>query len=706
MHGRSTMNNQSSLSIGRYVSSFLRWLWYSLPLSNEHKQNVKRALFNNVPFIQNWVRAYLGWNYLSGSSANRSMRSFGLSLHDDAGISENVPLLKVEPLKNKPVKLICFYLPQFHPIPENDKWWGEGFTEWSNVKPAKPQFVGHYQPHVPSELGYYNLLDPGIQHRQVELAKLYGIEGFCFYFYWFGGKRLLESPLQNYLNHSSLELPFCLCWANENWTRRWDGLDNDILIAQQHSPEDDIAFIQHVSQYLRDSRYIRIGNKPLLLVYRPSLLPSVKETARRWRQWCRDEGIGEIYLAYTQSFEAVDPADYGFDAAIEFPPNSSSLPNVTSQVQPLHDDFASNVYDWTVFVDRSRHYKKPNYTLFRSVCPAWDNTARRGNKGGSILLNSSPCGYQQWLSNAIGETVGRYDNPEQRLVFINAWNEWAEGAHLEPDERYGFAYLEATRLALVRQTVACSPQVSKSHHSIAVVLHAFYEDVFDEILGYLVKIHSVALKFYITAPIEILESIQTKLQKHQYDFHLMSVSNHGRDILPFMKIMPDVLKGGHDLLIKVHTKKSVHRNDGDLWRKDIFRKLLTDQAITANIEYFANNPEIGILGPTDHIVPMGLFFGSNALRVKQLAARMGVEIDALKILNFVAGTMFMAHTKAMLPLMNIAISESEFESEASQIDGTLAHAIERLFSVSAYSMNLTVSCPENKVTKSYKFTKR
>jgi len=160
--------------------------------------------------------------------------------------------------------------------------------------------------------------------QQTELAKHYGIAGFCFYFYWFAEKRLLEKPVLQYLKNNNIEQPFCLCWANENWSRRWDGLNDKILIAQNHSPEDDLAFIKYISKYLKDPRYIRINDKPLLLVYRPSLLPAAEETALRWRAWCSANGIGEIYIAYTQSFEAVDPERYGFDAAIEFPPNNSA----------------------------------------------------------------------------------------------------------------------------------------------------------------------------------------------------------------------------------------------------------------------------------------------------------------------------------------------------------------------------------------------
>lgn len=378
-------------------------------------------------------------------------------------LAEYIPRLDAPPLQHKPVRLIAFYLPQFHAIAENNAWWGEGFTEWRNVKPAEPQYHGHYQPHVPGELGYYSLLDASTQRRQIELAKLYGVEGFCFYFYWFGGKRLLETPVRNYLNDPSLDLPFCLCWANENWSRRWDGLDSEILIAQQHSSEDDLAFIGHIAEYLKDPRYIRINGKPLVLVYRPSLLPSASATAALWRDWCRCNGIGDIYLAYTQSFEAVDPAEYGFDAAIEFPPNNSAPPNVTSEVEPIAPDFACTVYDWNVLVERSRNYQAPGYKLFRSVCPSWDNTARRKNRA-TIFKNSSPGLYREWLGNAVVETERQNPDPEDRLVFVNAWNEWAEGAHLEPDQRYGYAFLQATRDALDRTSRFENPCVLIATH--------------------------------------------------------------------------------------------------------------------------------------------------------------------------------------------------------------------------------------------------
>lgn len=359
-----------------------------------------------------------------------------------------------------PVKLVAFYLPQFHSIPENDAWWGKGFTEWTNVRPATPQFGSHYQPHVPGELGYYELNDSTVFRKQIDLAKLYGLHGFCFYFYWFGGKTLLEMPLSNFLSDRSLDFPFCLCWANESWSRTWAGLDTDVLIAQRHSPSDDLAFIRHVARYMTDSRYIRINGKPLLLVYRPSLLPSALETSQRWRSWCAENGIGEIYLAYTQSFDLGDPKIFGFDAAVEFPPNNCNPPDITTSIDQLAVNFSGKIYDWRYFVAQSFNYKNPGHMLFRGVCPSWDNSARRGSRS-TIFENSSPRGYQQWLTNAISDSRARIKSPDERLVFVNAWNEWAEGAHLEPDERYGYAYLEATRKALL----------SESNKRVIVVSH-------------------------------------------------------------------------------------------------------------------------------------------------------------------------------------------------------------------------------------------
>ncbi|WP_082326023.1 glycoside hydrolase family 99-like domain-containing protein [Synechococcus sp. GFB01] len=228
------------------------------------------------------------------------------------------------------MRAICLYLPQFHPIAENDKWWGAGFTEWRNVTRAKPLFPGHYQPHHPADLGYYDLRLAEVRQHQADLARQYGIDGFCYYHYWFTGKQLLERPVSEILRTGQPDFPFCLCWANENWTRRWDGQDQEVLIGQQYSPADDQNHIQALLPYFHDPRYIRIHNKPLFLVYRSSELPDPRATTALWRDQAQANGLEGLYLVKVESFpveRARHPEPDGFDAALDFQPDWGSLPD-------------------------------------------------------------------------------------------------------------------------------------------------------------------------------------------------------------------------------------------------------------------------------------------------------------------------------------------------------------------------------------------
>jgi lipopolysaccharide biosynthesis protein len=344
------------------------------------------------------------------------------------------------------VRLLAFYLPQFHTIPENDEWWGKGFTEWHNVRSSTPVYDGHIQPQLPADLGFYDLDTPDVMNKQAALAQRYGIHGFCYYYYWFGGKRLLERPLERMLASGHPNFPFCLCWANENWTRRWDGQDLEILIKQAHSAQDDEAVMLDLIRYMRDPRYIRINDRPLLLVYRTEILPNARLTSARWRQLCRKEGLGEIYLSGVESFGSActtSPKDYGFDATVSFPPHGTPYhPN------PRHTDLKREalVYDYRDMVYHATRSETVHAHRFPGVSPSWDNTPRR-KKGSTIFADSTPGDYQAWLEWAIRETRRRHQK-EEHLVFINAWNEWAEGAVLEPDVRNGHSYLEATRNAL------------------------------------------------------------------------------------------------------------------------------------------------------------------------------------------------------------------------------------------------------------------
>lgn len=336
-------------------------------------------------------------------------------------------------------RLIAFFLTQYHPIPENDEWWGKGFTEWTNVTKAKGLFHGHYQPHLPSDLGFYDLRLPETRHEQVKLAKEYGIDGFCYYYYWFSGRRILHRPLEDMLADPEHDMPFCLCWANENWSRRWDAAEHEVLLAQRYLPEDNLEFIKSLEPYLRDSRYIRKDGKPLILVYRPQHLPDPAESARVWRQYCHEAGIGEIHLCAALTHGNTDYKAFGFDSGVEFPPHNLSGGAVTDQVS-FYDDFSGYLFHYKDIADL---YWNRSYDgdVYRTVFPSWDNTARRGGRS-LVVLNGTPDNYEFWLSRTVDRARG--DASAGDFVFINAWNEWAEGCHLEPDRVWGRSFLEAT----------------------------------------------------------------------------------------------------------------------------------------------------------------------------------------------------------------------------------------------------------------------
>jgi hypothetical protein len=339
-------------------------------------------------------------------------------------------------------RLIAFYLPHFHPIPENDEWWGKGFTEWTNVVQARPLFPGHYQPHLPSDLGFYDLRLPEVRQAQADLAREYGIHGFCYYHYWFNGRRLLERPFEEVLASGKPDLPFCLCWANENWTRRWDGRDKEVLLEQHYCEQDDREHLRSLAAAFRDPRYIRVGGRPLFLVYRASALPNPVRTTAVWREEARALGVGELYLCRVESFadDRDDPRQSGFDAGVEFQPDAVNLSSPVFQR-------SHKVYDYPATVERMRKRSPPAYPRIPCVTPSWDNSARR-KWGAVIFRDSSPELYEEWLTDVLQQV--RPIGHDERIVFINAWNEWAEGNHLEPCQRWGRAYLEATRSALVR----------------------------------------------------------------------------------------------------------------------------------------------------------------------------------------------------------------------------------------------------------------
>ena len=354
----------------------------------------------------------------------------------------------MQALRHHKIRLIAFYLPQFHSIPENSAWWGEGFTEWTNVTKALPRFVGHVQPRLPADLGFYDLRNPDVLHRQAALARRYGIGGFCFHHYWFNGRQLLEAPLQLLLDDPSVDLPFCINWANENWTRSWDGLEDDVLLAQTHSPKDDREFADSLVKIVRDPRYIRVDGRPLIMIYRPGLLPEPVATMRRWRSEFGRAGESNPYIVMAQAFDETDPRVHGVDAAAQFPPQKLALTrSIRSGLGGVDPSFEGVILDYGGVAQRAASVSSPPYRLFRTVCPSWDNEPRKPGRG-LILANSTPAKYGAWLTAACHSAIAESGHPDERIVFINAWNEWAEGAVLEPDRHFGHAYLAETARVL------------------------------------------------------------------------------------------------------------------------------------------------------------------------------------------------------------------------------------------------------------------
>jgi lipopolysaccharide biosynthesis protein len=362
----------------------------------------------------------------------------------------------------KKIRAIGIVLPQFHTIPENDAWWGKGFTEWTNTKKAEPLYKNHYQPHTPHQsIGYYDLSTLQGMEQQINLAKNYGLSGLCYYHYWFNQKKLLETPTQILLENKQLDMPFMLCWANENWSRAWDGRDKEILIEQQYSLEDDEIHMHYLCKnYFSDERYIKIKNAPVFAVYRHQLFPDLQKTISLWQDIAKQYGFNGLYLVAVENQfnEPESPQQTGFNANFQFPPHYKELREkaytgflMRKKHKYMQKHKFKSIVQYKTLVKFYEQLAYPDYTFYPTIVPCWDNTARRGNLENSYIVeNSTPQLYQKLLQHTCEKFVPY--NEEENFIFINALNEWAEGNHLEPCEKWGYQYLEATRNVLAKYT--------------------------------------------------------------------------------------------------------------------------------------------------------------------------------------------------------------------------------------------------------------
>jgi len=354
--------------------------------------------------------------------------------------------------KKKVARVIAFYLPQFHPTPENDEWWGAGFSEWTNVASAKPLFNGHEQPVIPADLGFYDLRLPETRVAQAEMAAAHGVEGFCYWHYWFGGRRMLERPFNEVLSSGSPDFPFCLGWANHSWNGIWKDEPHRMLIDQTYPGEaDDRAHFDYLLTAFRDKRYMTVDGKPIFVIFKPTDIPDAKKRFALWRELALQAGLKGLHIVGIHMLDFTDPGELGLDAV------TLSRLAVTNTANSVVNEVTKNI--WRIrrklslggprVVEYSEAIKHLVPDLKQFACeaypciyPNWDNTPRKGRKG-LVLANSTPALFEAHLNDAVG-ALGERDD-EHKLVFVKSWNEWAEGNHLEPDTKWGLQYLQALK---------------------------------------------------------------------------------------------------------------------------------------------------------------------------------------------------------------------------------------------------------------------
>lgn len=353
-------------------------------------------------------------------------------------------------------RVVAFYLPQFHPTPENDEWWGPGFTEWTNVTKAEPLFAEHRQPRLPGELGFTDLRVAETRKAQADLAREYGVSAFCYYYYWFdGGRRLLNRPLDEVLASGEPEFPFMICWANEPWSRNWDGLNKDVLMPQTYMDGWVDLFADDIAPVLKDRRYLRVEGTetPILFIYRLMNIPDPVSAVAGLREALKRNGIPAVHIAAARLALADDkqlpndPAEFGLDAFFEFPPHGVPAVAVPESERPAN--LTGGMYDYGRTVDAARgklNDSDPAIPVHFGAMMGWDNTARRGSAA-HIFKGATPANFRRWMRGVVKHWYTLPD-AENRLVLVNAWNEWAEGTCLEPDRDFGRGWLEAVRSAV------------------------------------------------------------------------------------------------------------------------------------------------------------------------------------------------------------------------------------------------------------------
>jgi lipopolysaccharide biosynthesis protein len=605
------------------------------------------------------------------------------------------------------VRILAFFLPQFHRDPVNEQAWGRGFTEWRNVTKARPLFAGHQQPKLPADLGFYNLTCPQAWAEQQELTSRYGIEGFVLYHYWFAGVCPLEASLRTLLSHPQINQKFCLCWANESWTRRWDGGNEEVILGQDYAGESPEALADYLLPFLRDPRYIKEVGKPIYLIYRPDALPDAADFLGRLRERLWANGL-EISLGRVLSFRA-DPQDGLrdlFDFAVQFPVHGSyGQLNPCTAATPLRGVFDPLQLSQTTVIhyqawakEQARCYQQlmaesaGGLPVFPAVMPDFDNTARRGNRGGTIFLNHRGRAFCDWTQTVLRllrrlNFVNQKRFVKQPILFLTSWNEWAEGSMMEPSLQLGYHYLNELYRACVvtdpeREEILLASRIGfERRHSDALIYHLYYPDLVDEAVRVLARCCGsfdvyLSVSSLISAP-----QLRRLIAACSGRVIISEFPNCGYDIYPFFRYIddPDLnILGHYRWILKLHSKRSDHRADGPEWSQAL-------QDALCGLDLNQIEAEVGLVMPEMSTLRVSDFVGSNRREIQVVLQLLEVPESALQHSHFAAGSMYLIRSEcfklfeSQLHRIGGLLSE-----EGYRIDGSYAHAMERCMQAIAY----------------------
>ncbi len=598
-------------------------------------------------------------------------------------------------------KIVAFYLPQFHRTKENDRWWGTGFTEWDNVKKAKKLFWGHFQPKKPiKDIGYYNLTNPETIKFQARLMKNYGINGVAIYYYNFNGEKILTKPIEIIYNDKSIDINYCLFWANENWTKIWTGDENTILLEQKYEENTEYQLVDDIHKYLEDNRYIRLDGKPVFIIYKILNIPNPKIFIDKLRQYAQERYKTDLYIIgciheYRENNKYnFDEKAIGLDALVEFGPlylykNSKTYEknNIKHNLLDYRSQVWNAINNYSCIKDR---------VIFPTVYNGFDNSPRRPKGGSYITINFSVYRFYYWLINAIDFVNKKY---KQKVVFIHSWNEWAEGTAIEPTEKYGYTLLDmiAKSKGGIELTKPSSNNktTKKTEQRIIVMFHCYYLDLAEK---YITTCDNIERKYdmIITTDKEekkdSIEKLINKKRKYLSKYSIITVPNRGRDIAPFF-IELNKVRQDYDIGLHIHTKKSSYNKNLELWADDIISKLLPKGEKMEKILNMLQEDKVGIIIPELYreILPY-IDLGDNYQNIKKILNRIRIREKYFweEFYDFPAGSMFWFKVECLQDIFTLNLDYNDFEEETGHVDGTLAHALERVICVCAKHANYLI----------------